>query len=509
MKLRPYQQQALDQSLEGFKKFQRQLVVIPTGGGKTILFAAMAKVIQPERTLILAHREELVDQAIEKLHKATGIVAQKEKAEHRASLQASVVVASIQTMVRRLDKWPRDHFKLVVCDEAHHAISNSWQKVLRHFDAWTLGVTATPDRGDKRNLGAFFENVAFETTMLELINQGYLVPIKVKSVPLTIDVSKVSSKRGDLDEAELGEALEPYLHEVAKAISEHAAFKRTIVFTPLRATSQGMVKACNDIGLSAAHIDGTSEDRKDILKAFEGGRFEVLSNAQLLTEGFDDPGIECVVNLRATKSRAMYSQIVGRGTRLHRHKDSLLLLDFLWQHEKHNLIRPYHLVANCDNMANGMKEIAEAKAGGGQVELDLQGLKSEYQVQREKKLAEDLKAKEKKKSRVMDAMEFCVSLHHTDLADYEPEMEWEYQEPTASQKALLEKNGMDLDSIGNAGMASKVIDVLKMRNNLGLATPKQLRLLRQWKIKGADTMKFETAKHIIGERISKGRRRAA
>src|SRR5689334_17118928 len=116
----------------------RQLVVMPTGAGKTIVFAKLAERLQPKRTLILAHREELIDQAVDKIAKATGIFAQKEKAEHRASLMAPIVVASVQTMIRRLDKWPADHFAQVVVDEAHHALADTYQTVLAHFNAKVL-----------------------------------------------------------------------------------------------------------------------------------------------------------------------------------------------------------------------------------------------------------------------------------------------------------------------------------------------------------------------------------
>jgi superfamily II DNA or RNA helicase len=211
MQPRPYQQEAIDAIEAGFKEFNRQLAVSPTGSGKTCLFAWLAKRRQPGRTLIMAHRNELVDQAIDKIRVATGIIAGKEKAEFSASLSDPVVVTSVQSMIRRLDRWPPNHVSLIVVDECHHSISDSWQTVLAHFTGQVLGVTATPDRGDKRKLGTFFENVAIDIPMVKLIQEQYLCPITVKSVPLRIDLNTVRLQAGDFSDEELGHALEPYL----------------------------------------------------------------------------------------------------------------------------------------------------------------------------------------------------------------------------------------------------------------------------------------------------------
>ncbi|MEL0098701.1 MAG: DEAD/DEAH box helicase family protein, partial [Opitutae bacterium] len=195
---RPYQSAAIDAITEASKHYRKNLAVLPTGAGKTVIFSFIAQHFQPERTLILAHRNELIDQAIAKLHAATGIVADKEKAEFRASFDAPVVVASIQTMTSRLERWPSDHFAHIICDEAHHSISPSWLNVLNHFkDANILGVTATPDRGDKKNLGQFYDNVAYEVDLFDLVRNGYLSPIKVFSAPLEIDLGSVKQIAGD------------------------------------------------------------------------------------------------------------------------------------------------------------------------------------------------------------------------------------------------------------------------------------------------------------------------
>jgi superfamily II DNA or RNA helicase len=180
--LRPYQREAIAATIKGFNEFRRQLIVCPTGGGKTLLFAKIAEHALPDRTLVLAHREELLEQARDKILRATGIVAQIEAAERTASLDAPIVVASVATLHRehRRRRFAPDHFALIVVDEAHHALAESYQRVLGYFeDARVLGVTATPDRGDKRLLGDYFENVAHETTLVDLIRDGYLARVRV------------------------------------------------------------------------------------------------------------------------------------------------------------------------------------------------------------------------------------------------------------------------------------------------------------------------------------------
>ena len=196
--LRPYQREAIEATIKGFGEFRRQLIVCPTGGGKTLLFAKIAEHYQPGRTLVLAHREELLEQARDKILGATGTVAEIEAAERTASLDAPVVVASVQTLTRehRRRRFAPDHFALIVVDEAHHAIAESYQRVLGYFeDARVLGVTATPDRGDKRPLGDYFENVAHETTLVDLISDGYLCRVRVKTIPIRDQLGRCSHRR--------------------------------------------------------------------------------------------------------------------------------------------------------------------------------------------------------------------------------------------------------------------------------------------------------------------------
>lgn len=500
MQLFPYQEQAVEAVLAGFREFQRQLVVIPTGGGKTIIFSHLAHRLLPKKTLILAHRDELIDQAIEKLCAATGLRAGREKAESSATLRDEVVVASVQTMGRRLGSWAPDHFGLIVADEAHHAISPSWQHVLTHFDenAWVLGVTATPDRGDARNLGTYFENIATEIGLFDLVHQGYLCPIVLKSVPVEIDLTKVRTVAGDFSDADLGHALEPYLEKLAPMIAEECGFRRTLCFLPLIAISKQFTALLCKAGLQAEHVDGMSPDRAERLARFSNGQTDVLCNAMLLTEGYDCPAIDCVICLRPTKSRPLYAQMIGRGTRVSPGKTNLLLLDFLWLHEKHSLIHPADLVARSSDISRLMTEKA---AAGGQGELDLENLMSEAEASRASTLAAELAATAKRRARVIDAMEFAISMNSASLLDYEPAMKWEEDPVTDAQAALLSRSGIDLETVTCKGHASKLIDVIIGRSRSGLCTPKQAQLLRRLRHPYPERATFEQARAFLDRRL--------
>jgi len=478
MKLRPYQLEVTKAVESGWGESSKQLGVVPTGGGKTIIFAALAASMDVRRTLVLAHREELIGQAADKIQRATGIRASVEKAERWADPSARVVVASVQTLKsERLLRWPENHFDLVVCDEAHHAISDSWQRVLRHFDmhANVLGVTATPDRGDKRELGTYFERVAAEVRLVDLIKDGYLAPITIRTVPLQIDLSRVKSTAGDLDAGELGDALDPYLDQIAEELKRHAAGRRTLAFLPLIATSKKFAAACRRAGLRAEHVDGYDPERASKLERFAAWDWDILSNAMLLTEGFDDPGIDCVLVLRPTRSRPLYAQMVGRGTRIEPLKDNLLILDMLWMHERHSLARPANLIASSDEEADAITEIAEHDAAGG--EVDLLEAASDAASQREEKLLKKLQEMATRKGKYITAEEFALKHHELAVAEYEPVMAWETKLITEKQAFVLKRAGIDPATVRGRGHASKLLDIHFRGQTLTLASPAQRELL--------------------------------
>lgn len=518
MQLRPYQEEARAKVQQEWKEGRkRTLLVLPTGCGKTIVFSKIIedRVKMGERVLVLAHRSELLEQASDKLMTATGLGTALEKAENTSiGSWFRVVVGSVQTMQRekRLSKFPSNHFDTIVIDEAHHAISDGYQRVLEHFgEANVLGVTATPDRGDMRNLGSYFDSLAYEYPLVDAIKSGYLSKITAITIPLELDLSTVSQQAGDFKASEIGTALDPYLDQIADEMVKQCKDRKTVVFLPLVKTSQKFRDILNAKGFKAAEVNGESKDRAEILEDFDKDKYNVLCNSMLLTEGWDCPTVDCVVVLRPTKVRALYSQMVGRGTRLAPGKEKLLLLDFLWHTERHELCRPAHLIASSPEVA---KKMTENMAEDTEVEFSL--LDAEEQAskdvvaEREEALAKQLAEQRKKKRKLVDPLQFEMSIQAEDLADYVPSFGWEMAPPSEKQLKALEKFGIYTEGIGNAGKAGKLLDRLNKRKDSGLTTPKQIRLLEGRGFRNVGMWKFEDASNLInriaasGWRVPKG-----
>lgn len=511
MQLRPYQEEAKQAIFEQWKQGNRKtLLVLATGLGKTIVFCSTIEqcVKEGQRALILAHRGELLTQAAEKLHKTTGLIASLEKAESSClGDPARVVVGSVQTMQsdKRLARFPKDYFHTIVVDEAHHALSDGYQRVLEHFpDAQVLGVTATPDRGDKRNLGQYFDSIAYQYDIAQGIRDGYLSPIRALTVPLSIDLTDVSVQAGDYSSGDLGEALEPYLEQIADAMQEHCRGRKTIVFLPLVATSQKFRDILESRGFRAEEVNGTDspESRKAKLHAFESGQLDVLCNSMLLTEGFDCPSIDCVICLRPTKVRSLYTQIVGRGTRLHPGKDYCLILDFLWHSERHELCHPAHLVSEDPAVQAKATEMMEEAAEDEDPQMfDIEDLvveaEKEVVAEREASLAKQLKEMSQRKSKFVDPLQWELSINTNELASYEETMPWEMKPITEKQKRALEKAGINPDEIDTNGKASLILNKLTKRRDAGLTTPKQIRFLEKRGFRKVGEWRFEEARGLI------------
>lgn len=507
MELRPYQQQAKDAIFsEWGNGIKKTLLVLPTGCGKTIVFAKVAEecVKGGNRVLILAHRGELLDQAADKIGKSTGLGCATEKAEQTCiGSWFRIVVGSVQSMMRekRLNQFPNNYFNTIIIDEAHHCISESYQKVLRHFpDAEVLGVTATPDRGDMQNLGTVFESLAYEYTLPRAIKEGYLSPIKAVTIPLKIDMSAVGVQAGDFKSGDIATALDPYLESIAEEMEKYCSDKKTVVFLPLVKTSQKFRDILNNHGFRAAEVNGDSKDRAEILEAFDKDQYNVLCNSMLLTEGWDCPSVDCIVVLRPTKVRSLYCQMVGRGTRLspETNKDHLLLLDFLWHTERHELCHPASLICESAEVAQKMTENMEKDAGSIMDIEEAERTASEDVVaQREEALAKQLSEMKRRKKKLVDPLQFEMSIQAEDLSGYVPAFGWEMAPPSDKQKQTLEKLGILPDAIENAGKASKILDRLDKRRREGLTTPKQIRFLESRGFQHVGTWQFETAKNMI------------
>ena len=508
MQLRPYQQESREAiQKEWSNGVKKTLLVLPTGCGKTIVFSKVIedRVKMGERVLVLAHRGELLDQASEKLEKSTGLKTALEKAQDTClGSFFRVVVGSVQTLQneKRLSKFPPDYFDTIIIDEAHHAVSNGYQRVLNHFEeSNVLGVTATPDRGDMQNLGSYFESLAYEYKLPEAIRSGYLSPIKALTLPVQIDLSSVSQQAGDFKTRDLGSALDPYLESIATEMVEHCKDKKTVVFLPLVATSQKFKDLLNEKGFRAAEVNGESKDRAEILEDFENDKYNVLCNSMLLTEGWDCPSVDCIVVLRPTKVRSLYSQMVGRGTRLFPGKDHLLLLDFLWHTERHELCHPAHLITSSDEVAKKMTEKVEESELPLDIMEQIEQAEKDVVLEREEALAKQLSEMKRRKKKLVDPLQFEMSIQAEDLSSYVPAFGWEMGPPSDKQVKALEKLGILPDEIDNAGKATKLLERLDKRRADGLTTPKQIRFLEQRGFQHVGTWQFETARKLIN-RIS-------
>lgn len=353
--LRPYQIDAI----EGIEQAEREgtrrpLVVHPTGTGKTVTFAAAAqRRAHLGRSLVLVHREELAQQAAEKLswqapELRTGIV----KAE-LDEVDADVVIASVPTLARdnrlarMVESVRRSPLGTVIVDEAHHAPAPSWVKIMTALGSYsehgplTAGFTATPER-DKKSLGVW-EKVVSYMSIKEAIFQGYLVDVPpAQTVQTSVDLAKVGKTGGDYNEGDLGEALEAAgaIEQIADAYVEYAKDRKGVAFTPTVRTAHDLAAALRERGIPAEAVDGeTPKDlRKAILARLKTGETQVVCNCGVLTEGFDEPSISCVVVARPTKFHGLYVQMVGRGTRTHPGKKNLLILDVVGATERHELI---------------------------------------------------------------------------------------------------------------------------------------------------------------------------
>jgi ATP-dependent helicase IRC3 len=352
--LREYQIEAIDRTLAAAKRgVRKQLGVAATGLGKTIVFASLARQMQC-RTLVLAHRDELVSQAVDKIqgqwpeaHVGVVKAAQNE-------VGADVVVASVQTLARsnrlgQLLLGSLEPFGLVIVDEAHHARAETYQEILRVLGAGEvggpllLGVTATPDRGDGKGLDDVFQEVTWTYDILWGIRSGFLCDVRGRRVTIdTLDLKGVRVRQGDYAEGEVGDRMMDAgaPEAIARAWMEHASDRRTLVFCPTVETAEATAAELVALGVPAGMVSAKTplEERRQLLRDFSTGRVQVVCNCMVLTEGFDEPRVDCVVVARPTKSRALYTQMVGRGTRRHPDKADLLVLDVVGVSDVHSLV---------------------------------------------------------------------------------------------------------------------------------------------------------------------------
>jgi superfamily II DNA or RNA helicase len=340
--LRPYQREAIDAVRKAWENGNNRVAaILPTGSGKTVVFSHMVRE-ESGRTLVLAHRQELVDQAAAKIAAIDPDVrVGVEMAGRKAGPECRAVVASVQTLAsrRRLEKWPRDAFAQVVVDEAHHSVSPTYLGILEYFGCFqenetrTLGVTATLARGDGVGLGSVWQTVAYERSVLEMVADGHLVNPKGISVPIGLDLDGVDVNAGDYAAGQLGDALTEAHFEtaVAQAYATHAPGRPGLVFTPTVATAQASAQALREAGFKAEAVWGAMDPdaRKAAIKGLGNGELDVLANCQVLTEGTDIPRAEVAVMARPTRSAPLFVQMCGRVLRPYPGKTGALILDLV------------------------------------------------------------------------------------------------------------------------------------------------------------------------------------
>lgn len=339
LSLRPYQEEAL-RSINAFseKGINKQLVVLPTGSGKTVIFSHLPQYKQNSLPmLVLAHRSELLYQAKEKISWSNPeLDIQIEQADNVAGY-CDVVVASVPTLGRaeseRILKYPKDYFKSIVIDEAHHAAAPTYRRILDYFNAsFVLGVTATPQRSDNTRLTDVFDEIVYYKTIQDLIEDGYLCSLVGYRIKTDTDISGVGTNEGDYIASQLEDAIdtpERNAHIVA-AYNSLVPESKAIVFCAGVKHANNLATSFASAQIKTEVILGAtdSDSRRDILARFRMGTTKVLINVGVLTEGFDEPTIETIILARPTRSTLLYTQIVGRGTRLHEGKPHCTILDF-------------------------------------------------------------------------------------------------------------------------------------------------------------------------------------
>lgn len=377
--LRPYQRDAVEAVIAARRAgVRRQLVCLPTGAGKTVIFSELARLAK-RPVLVLAHRRELVEQAREKLEQAlrgqrrVGV----EQGADVANLDAEVVVASIRSLhEERLARvLAEKRFGLVVYDECHHAPAQDNRRVLETlgafdpgWDGTLLGFTATTQRGDRAGLDQVFERIVYQQSLADLIRAEYLVPLRGFRIATAADLRRVSLAGDDLNLEELAEAvdIESRNELVARSIQELARDRRTIAFCVNVKHARHLARCLNAIGLPTGIVHGEMklEQRRETLAAFRAGALAAITNVGVLTEGFDDPGVSCVAMARPTRSEGLYAQCIGRGTRLAPGKADCLVLDFVDLSELSLIALPSlaGLPAGLDLEGTPLHEVSEAVA---------------------------------------------------------------------------------------------------------------------------------------------------
>lgn len=549
MNPRPYQSDAVAAIREEWQQHQSVLAVLPTGTGKTIIFALIIIAAHTAgRVMVLAHREELINQAADKIQRVTGEVAEIEMADRRADThmyqRARVIVSSIQTQIagqtgkKRMQRFDPNEFGVLIIDEAHHATAPSYREVIDHYkqnpNLKILGVTATPDRADEQALGQIFARVAYVYEITDAINDGYLVPIHARSVLIEgLDYSNIRTTAGDLNGADLAAVMsnEELLQQIADATLRETGNRKTIVFAPPGFKKDGsdafrVSERLTEILLrhkpECARLvsqDTPTDLRRQIFRDYADRRFQYLVNVGIATEGFDDPSIECVALARPTKSRSLFAQMIGRGTRplpglvdgietaearrgaiAGSAKPNVEVLDFVGNCGRHKLVTVADVLGG-KHSDEAVARVIKKTADAGEVIDTARALEeAERQIHEEKLEARRLEA-ERRRQIIGKAKYTTQTVDPFDILAIEPHREYQFGRPapaTESQIAALRRMGIaDVPHDLTKAHASQLIGQCSIRRRQGLCTFKQARILSK---RGMSIdCSFEFAKELIDE----------
>lgn len=563
--MRPYQETAYKDAMSFFASGGKSaLVVLPTGCGKSRIIAEIAGKVASNggNVLLLAHRTKLVDQLAEEVFSWTGkdVGVFKRTNDAPSTRIVASTVQSMANMVNRGSAFSNDHFALICVDETHHIPASTYQKITSYFGvSKLLGVTATPKRGDRTNVSKFFDKVVSEYTLASAIRDGWLSPIKVKTCKVSVDVRNVEETSGDYSVSGVGGALAPVLKDVALAIKEEAGDRKTIVFVPLVSTAVGMAEIFNRIGMKADWVAGERKDSEKVMEDYHEGKFQVLVNSMLLTEGYNEPSISCLVNLRLTKAVSLYTQMIGRGTRKFPGKEDLLVLDFMWKDKtgRHHLnAKSVVAIASGEIAEEDIPYFAEACVGDydtspRDVFDGIERAKGRAKKAREEKLAKALAHKEEKNKSLkeffaeirgrqehlkylMDSSraegrislekktdKYSVWLLKNKSGTYSMQVvessdkglcaigckyyspgatdqagNWVDTAPTDTQVSSIERLGVPARCIFNKGHASFLLDMLYKRAGMGLCSYKQAVLFSRYEFVGV--MELSREKGMMG-----------
>jgi superfamily II DNA or RNA helicase len=536
--LRTYQHDAVEAVFKEWETHPSTMVVMATGLGKTVTFCDIVRRIHPKRSIIIAHRTELIQQACASLNRI-GIKTEIEMGDAKADASMfygeSTIVASVQSLIsgpkesRRMTKFRPEDFALLVIDEAHHAVADSYRSVIEHFQKnpslKILAVTATPDRLDERALGQIVNSVAYKYDIAEAIEDGYLVPIEQQMVRInSLDFSKVRTTAGDLNGGDLAEVMEDEknLQGMVGASIQIIGNRSTIAFT----ASVRHAEMCCEIfnrhraGMAAWICGKTPEDeRRSTLKKFKNGEVQVIANVGIATEGFDAPGTECIIIGRPTKSRALYTQMVGRGTRalagtldqLHSAferreaiaespKPACLVLDFVGNSGKHKLVTTADILGGKYDEETRAMAVADVSESGSSVRM-ADALKKADQKIRER-IEQQKRAEAARKARLIAEVKFSTQkISPFDVFQITPKKDSPFDRGrplSEKQKAILLKMGVNPDELGGAA-CRQLLHKHFERQEKGLCTAKQAMTLAKngWTADEVKKMTFaEAHKHL-------------